>query len=280
MTVTAEFPGPSVALSFFLATTPWSGSQVLCQALRATRQAGNPQDYFSPLDVVPRSQEWGLLGTGINCLPRLPEKDFAARYLRAVARHARTGNGVVSVNLPWTHQRWLVRLARAAAAAPGVTGNAGSSDAEVIESWYPQTRYLYLTRTDTARQAARWYEGRRHPAARVGAAPRTGEPPDFQEVRWIETLISRQEEAWEIYFGVHGIDPYRIEYEELLERPDGTLREIFEWLGLPSPADPKWIAPKHKRRAAAPIDWLPDYLAQREELSLTIGIREGAGLNA
>jgi LPS sulfotransferase NodH len=280
MTVTAELAGPRVALSFFLATTPWSGSQVLCQALRATRRAGNPHDYFSPLDVVPRSQEWGLLGSGANCLPRFGEKEFAARYLRAVARHARTGNGVVSVNLPWSHQRWLVRFARAAAAAPGGTGSAGSADAEIIESWYPQTRYLYLTRTDTARQAARWYEGRRHTAARVGAAPRTGEPPDFQEVRWIETLISRQEQAWEIYFEVHGIDPYRVEYEEFLERPDETVLEIFEWLGLPGPPVRKWNGTRHKRRAAAAIDWLPDYLARRDELNRTIGVREGAGLNA
>lgn len=280
MTVTAEFPGPRVALSCFIATTPWSGSQVLCQALRASGRTGDPHDYFSPLDVVPRSQEWGLLGTGVNCLPKLPEKDFAARYLRAVARHARTRNGVVSVNLPWSHQRWLVRFARAAGVAPGRTGEAGSSDAEVIESWYPQARYLYLTRTDTARQAARWYEGRRHPAVGVGAAPRTGEPPDLQEVRWIETLISRQEQAWEVYFELHGIEPYRVEYEELLERPEETVREIFEWLGLPIPPERKWVAPRHKRRANVPIDWLPDYLARRDELSVTIGIREGADLNA
>ena len=74
------------------------------------------------------------------------------------------------------------------------------------------------------------------PAA-LGGAPEPGQPPDFQEVRWIETLIARQEQAWECYFEVHGIDAPRIEYETLAEDPEETVRGILEWLELPgSPA--------------------------------------------
>ncbi len=144
-------------------------------------------------------------------------------------------NGVLSINLPWSHQRWLVRFARTA--RPDPPDAVPRSDAQVLEDWYPGTRYLYLTCADMAWQAARWYLGRSAPAA-LGGAPEPGRPPDFQEVRWIETLIARQEQAWECYFEVHGIDAHRIEYEALAENPEETVRGILGWLEPPGPPAP------------------------------------------
>lgn len=262
------------AISCVIATTPWSGSQILVQALRATRLAGDPRDYFNPLEVVPRCREWGLLGLGLFSLPRVPEADFAARYLAAVRKAAMGRNGVLGLNLPWSHQRWLVRFARAA--LPDPPAAVPRSDATVLEDWFPGARYLYLTCDDVARQAARWYLGRPAPAA-LGGAQRPGHPPDFQEVRWIEALISRQEQAWECYFGVHGIDAYRVEYETLADHPEETVRGILEWLGPPGFPGPGWNGRLPRFRAPEPVDWLPGYLAGRERLSATIGVRGERG---
>jgi LPS sulfotransferase NodH len=243
---------------------------LLCGALRATGLAGDPRDYFNPFEVVRRGEGWGLLGS---------EGDFAERYLSAVGQAATGGNGVLSVNLPWSHQRWLVRVARAA--LPANSPVAARSDAEVLEDWYPRTHYLYLTSDDKARQAIDWYLGR--PAvpagsagqAPVGGAPRDGEPPDFQEVRWIETLIARQEHAWECYFQLHGIDVYRVAYEAFLDRPEETVTGILHWLDLPDSPDLDWADEIHQERLAGPVDWMPGYLAERDRLSETIGVRQG-----
>jgi len=270
--VTVETGERRPDLSCLIATTPWSGSPLLCQALRATRLAGDPRDYFNPLEVVSNSLEWRLLRPAGNHLPRYPEREFARRYLTAVAKAAIGRNGVLSVNLPWSHQRWLARFARAA--APDVVGTPTRSDAAVIEQWYPQTRYLYLTSVDTAHQAARWYLGRRSGPAAVGGAPSPGQPPDLQEVRWIETLISRQEGSWEVYFKVHDIDAYRVEYEDFLAHPEETVDGILKWLGLTAAPAWRWGGEVPRRRLATTIDWLPDYRAAREELSATIGVRQ------
>lgn len=259
------------AVSCVIATTPWSGSQLLARALRATGMVGDPRDYFNPLEVVPRCQEWGLLGLGVYSLPRVAEADFVARYLGAVTKAAMGRNGVLSINLPWSHQRWLVRFARMA--RPDPPGVVPRSDATVLEECYPGTRYLYLTCGDIAWQAARWYLGRPGPAA-LGGAPELGRAPDFQEVRWIETLIARQEQAWECYLEVHGIDAHRIEYETLAREPEETVREILEWLELPGSPGAKWNGKLPPSRPPEAVEWLPDYLGERDRLSTVIGVRQ------
>jgi LPS sulfotransferase NodH len=257
-------------ISCVIATTPWSGSKLLARALRATRLVGDPRDYFNPFDVVSRCQEWGLLGPGLYSLPRIPEADFVTRYLNAVTKAAMGRNGVLSFNLPWSHQRWLVRFARSG--MPDPPGTVPRSDAKVLESWYPGTRYLYLTCADMAWQAARWYQGRTAPAA-LGGAPVPGQPPDFQEIRWIETLISRQEQAWETYFEVHGIDVHRIECETLAENPEEIVRGILEWLEPPGSPAPDWNGRLPHVPMPRPAEWLPDYQAERDNLSRAIGVR-------
>jgi trehalose 2-sulfotransferase len=276
--VTADNGASQPELSCFIATTPWSGSEALCDALRATGLTGNPRDYFNPLAVVPRSIRWRLLGPGQDHLPRQPERDFAARYLDGVTRAAMGPNGVLSVNLPWSHQRWLTRFARAA--APDVPGNPTRSDADIIEAWYPRPRYLYLTSADTARQAGRWYLGQNvgPVAARPGEAngeARRGRPADFQKVRWIETLIYRQENAWETYLRLHGIDAHRVTYEDFLAHPEETVSGILRWLGLPGSPVPPWDGEPYLQRLNRRVDWLDDYAAARERLSPAIGVYGG-----
>jgi trehalose 2-sulfotransferase len=278
VTVTAETEaeGPGERrpdLSCLIATTPGAGSYLLCQALWETRLAGDPRDYFNPLKVVPRSVGWGLLGPGRDHLPRQPEDEFAGRYLNAVATAGTGPGGVFSAHLPWSHQRWLARFARAA--SPDVVGTSSRSDAVVLEQWYPQTRYVYMTSADVARQAGRWYLGRRSRPAATDGGTHPGQPLDFQEVRWMETLVSRQQRAWEVYFRVNGIEPYRIGYEDFLAHPEETVGGLLKWLGVPGTPAQVWHGEDHRERLARPAAWLSDYSAARDRLSAAIGVRQG-----
>jgi trehalose 2-sulfotransferase len=278
VTVTAETEagrpgGRRPDVSCLVATTPGSGSQLLCQALWETRLAGNPRDYFNPLKVVPRSAEWGLLGAGRDRLPRQPESEFAGRYLNAVARAGTGPNSVFSAHLPWSHLRWLARFARAA--SPDVAGTPTRSDAMVLEQWYPKTRYVYVTSADVARQAGRWCLGRRTGPAATDSGPHPRQPPDFQEVRWAEALIFRQQQAWEVYFRVNGIEAHRIGYEDFLAHPEQTVGGILDWLGVPGTPAQVWNGEDHRERLARPAPWLSDYSAARDRLSAAIGVRQG-----
>jgi len=254
--------GPS--LSCFFATTPWAGGLFLSEALRATRRVGDPREYFHPIELLQRANRWGVLTT---------KAEFGRRYLTEVGRVARGPEGVLSINLPWSHQRWLTRIARAA--LPEDPDRPPLRDAEVLETWYPNARYLYLTRLDKTRQAAAWYRRRPFGGALVGGRPGSPHQPDFQEIRWIETLIGRQERAWEAYFKVHGIQPHRISYEALVEETEETVAGVLNWLGLSPMPGRIWLSRVRQERVARPADWLAAYQEQRAQLNQTIGVRQG-----
>jgi trehalose 2-sulfotransferase len=278
VTVIANNGARQPELSCFIATTPWSGSGGLCRALEESGLAGHPRHYFDPLEVVPRSVRYKLLGWGKDHLPRQPEREFAARYLNGVTEAAMGPNGVLSVHLPWSHQRWLTRFTRAA--APDVAGEPTRSDHEIIQAWFPRSRYVYLTSADTVRQAGRWYLARRigpvtpGPAARDGAA-HSGQPADLAKVRWIEALIFRQEHGWESWFQVNAIDAHRIRYEDFLADPEETVNGVLQWLGLPGSPAQRRGEPRRPRQPGPAGGWLEDYAAARPLLSPTIGVYQG-----
>ncbi len=248
-----------------MASTPWAGSWQLCRALGATGVAGAPGEYFSPQSVVARSRAWGLLGS---------EARFPAGYLDAVRAVATGDNGVCTVSVAWSHLRWLVRMARAALVA---TGGPSCSDAEAVAAWFPDARYVHLRCDDAARQALRWYAAMHPEAGDDGGRPGPGggPVPDFQEVRWLESMILRHDHSWESYFGVHGIVALPVEFEQLAERPVETVGDVLASLGL-TPATP--VAPEpfgDWGRIGSSEVWLDRYLEVREAMEATVGIRAG-----
>jgi len=76
---------------------------------------------------------------------------------------------------------------------------------------------------------------------------------------------------------VNGIDPHRIEYEDFLAHPEETVSGILEWLGVPGTPERAWPGEAHRERLAKPVAWLSDYSAARDQLSTTIGVRQGRG---
>jgi LPS sulfotransferase NodH len=260
---TAQAGEPQVVLSCLVTSTPWAGSRQLCRALDATDAVGNPEDYFDPLKVVPRSRAWDLLGTGDG---------FPVRYLIAVRQAATGVNGVCSANLWWSHARWLIRMARAAS-------NAGidrpESDADAVAALFPNTRYLHVRARDTPRQALRWYAAQ-HPELLDGSgalSPGRITRPDFQEVRWLEALIDRQEQAWIKYFDVHGIVAHIVDYEQLVVQPDETVGTVLRSLGLNRLSAATW-RPTGDGGDDVQLDaWLGQYASVREKLQAKVGVR-------
>ena len=251
-----------LVLSCLVTSTSRAGGTQLCEALGATGAVGAPADYFNPLKAVSRSRAWKLLGA---------EGQFPERYLARVRLAATGYNDVCCVGLTWPHLTWLVRMARAA-----LVGNDGASctDAEAVAAWFPNVRYVHLRCRDTTRQALRWYASL-HPellgGGRSGGLGHTP-APDFQEVRWLETLVLQHERSWQTYFHLHGIVPEMVEYEQFHERSDETVGAIIETLGLSVLSGSARNRPSPDRHHASDL-WPGQYLAVRDQLSATIGIR-------
>lgn len=236
-----------------------AGSRLLYRRLAATGRVGNPDEYFDPLTVIRRARQWQLIGPAAD--------DFPARYLAAVRSTATGANGVCGLNVTWSHFRFLTRVAHAACAAHA-TEETVRSDEDAVAAWIPNRRYVHLRCRDTPRQALRWYLSlHRGPA---------GAEPDFQEVRWLESMIKSQEKGWHTHFFVHGIDAHEVVREDFLLDPTGTVEAIMRFLGLTSavPAPPRPGADLTGQSGSEPSDvWLEPYLASRKRLSATVGVR-------
>jgi LPS sulfotransferase NodH len=237
-----------------------AGSLQLCNALGATGAMPTPQRYFNPPQVKMRSHSWQV--------SRLEGK-FPVRFLTAVGAAGMDDNGLFAACLHWSHLRWVVRIAREALAS--TDDDEPRSDAGVLDQWFPHPRYVHIYCSDTARQALRWYSVL-HDARRAGAAARVQEP-DFQEVRWLETLIERHNRGWSAYFRIHAIDALMIEFEEFRAQPQATTAGIVSALGLTASSTPTaspWPDTPVEGRSEL---WLDRYLKMRNRLSRTVGVR-------
>ncbi len=149
--------------------------------------------------------------------------DWIPRYLRGV-RKAATQNEVCWVNVLWSHFRWLVRAARMAESHDPDTAQV---DPEILNHWFPNLRCVYLGAEDRQRQALRWYSAQNWRRLSLNGQG----TPDFQEVRWLESLIELQNRSWHTYFELHGIHPETVTYEGFRSDPRSTVDETRRRVG-------------------------------------------------
>jgi LPS sulfotransferase NodH len=154
----------------------------------------------------------------------------------------------------------MVRALRVGWAA---AGGVGLSEADVVAAFFPDLTYVHLSCEDQARQALRWYAVT-HPGSDSRCVP------DYQEVRWLETLVSRYERSSQAHFRLHALAPISVRYEDLRERP-GALQHIVSSLGLQGAVEVPWPpAPDVEEMVET---WHGPYSEVRSELSRKVGDR-------
>ena len=242
--------------------TPWAGSWRLCNLMGRTGTMTTPLPWFDPLRVPAFARELEVASDA---------RPWAARYLTAVRERA-TADRVCSFSMMWTHQRWLLQIARLAL---GPDSDARTTlDPDVVATSFPNPSYVWVRCSDTAAQALRWYASRHpelaqvYPGALGGAAP----PADFQEVRWLESVALRQEQGWATYFAIHGIRPVVVSSEDLVAEPVTEALTVvrrlgYEPAGLPSSKGAEEGIEAVAGRLAEP------YRRARSRLSSDVGVR-------
>jgi LPS sulfotransferase NodH len=261
MTATDVDP-PSHLPSCLVTSTPGAGSRPLCRSLGLTGDLRTPDSLFNPTSVESRRRAWRIVGSG---------DDVAARYISAARRRSTGASGIASVNLFWMHLRWLISVSREALAQRD--GACTLSDGEAVEAWFPGATYVHLHCADTAAQALRWYAGLR--AERRQSPVDRGREPDFQEVRWLESLVERNERAWQAYFRVHRILPLMIAYEDMVRRPTVVVADVLGALGLAAPPDDDVDRTWPSRLDGFSDRWSRRYRAVRGDLRAEIGAAGG-----
>jgi LPS sulfotransferase NodH len=250
-----------------VASTPWSGSRKLAQVLRRSGAMRPPRAWFDPVAVPLRSRQLGL---------SIGDPAWSRRYLEAVRARA-TLAGTCSLLVMWTHLRWMVHIARSAPDGP--PDGHPQLDTDVVAAWFPQPQYVWLRSRETGSQALRWYLSRRPDMLESSPMHESsqkyeGRPTaDWQEVRWLETMLERYDRGWNTFFTIHGVQPTTVFYEDLRERTPESATAVLDDLGMEGnePTDGPVFA---EGRVDALADRLADeYRRARSRLCATVGVR-------
>lgn len=228
--------------TFFVCSTPRTGSTMLGNLLAETGLVGRAGEYFGEVfrrDVVP-----GLTRRGFD------------DYLVGCSEHAR-GTGTLGVKLHRDQVELFLHMLRLR------RGLGGRSDAEVIEAVFPSPRYVWMTREDTVAQAVSWWKAMTTGKWTDGR-PVTGEPRfDADAISGRVRRIEEHDEAWRNFFTANRVEPLRITYEQLAADPDGEARRVLGFLGVDVPAGLEIAAVTERQADAVNDDWVRRFEAQR-----------------
>ena len=211
------------ARGYVLCASPRSGSTLLCDLLRQTDSAGNPQSYFKPEAIPQLAREWGLSGEVQN---------WDRSYVESVLAHGDAGTGCFAMRIMWSDMAaFLGRLRR-------VYPDFGP-DADLLRNVFGIDRFVHLSRSDRvaqavslvlARQTGLWH---RHAdgSERERSAPPGPPRYDHDEIKAALSVLDEEAIRWSTWFDEHEVVPLAITYEQLAEKPGDTLLRVIEHVG-------------------------------------------------
>jgi len=218
-----------------LCSHPRSGSTLLGETIHAAGGLGCPLEYLHR-------------GFRPSFATRWDAHDLAA-FVEAMHRHRTDVSGVFSIKLFWRDVEEVTAEAGGPAAGDPAVGVDGMLD--VLGPVLPNPTYVLLTRRDRVRQAVSAFMARETSSFRAlpGAVP----PPerevvyDYQAIRRQLAAADASNARWLGFFSAAGIEPYRVEYEELASDYEGTASAVLAHLGRPVMPS----APRLRRQSTA-----------------------------
>ena len=221
---------------YVVCTIPRSGSNLLTDGLRATRQAGMPKQFFLPKSEARYGAEFGLD----------PDTDYPS-YVRGIVNTKTTRNEVFGFKLmSWYLDDFIGRLKDTDA-----FGGAGSDVLTLLRNAFPRLRFVHIVRRHKLRQALSTARALQTGLWKVQDGKSALREPQF-DAELIEQSLKeaeRQETIWHSFFRRTGVTPFHVEYEELCRDYEATIRAVLDFLQISLPRGAQIGAPVTIRQA-------------------------------
>jgi len=261
--------------SYLVCATPRSGSTLLCDLLDQTGLAGHPEEYFEALlhsGLPRRPHEYFDPSRHANIVERLAFREMPDRastpnqlwqpesydrYLAWALEQGTTPNGVFGAKLMWGYLGDFAQLLR------GIDGLEGLRVPQLFDAVFPNLSYVQITRTDKVRQAVSLWKAVQTQAWRrdrdAGDTAAVEPEFSFRAINYLVRMLTAHDASWDAYFLGLGLEPLKVTYEELAERPEPVVRGVLDHLGIDAP-DPLDIGAP---RLAAQADELSEEWVRR-----------------
>lgn len=207
------------AKSYFVCTTGRTGSGLLCSSLWQTELAGRPDEFFSGNVTKQYAETWKSTGY--------------LDYLDHAIEFATTENGVFGAKVK----------AEQIADIEACLGDAGVSFAQTgldfMLAKLPESKFVWLRRRDTIRQAISLWKARRTGAFNLrSGGPRPGSelPFDRQAIDDDAEKIKKGDAIWHRFFQDRHFAPLELFYEDHLESNwQQTVGDVCRFLAIDLP---------------------------------------------
>jgi LPS sulfotransferase NodH len=241
----------SVNRSYFISSTPRTGSGLLAEALESTQLAGTPREYFDPIF----EKHW------LKTLSISADTEYFEKILSAGTTH----NGVFGAKVHWHQFEHLTTKLR-------LIHGSGETDLELLRRTFPDLRYVFLTRRDKVRQAVSYYRAIQtgvwwliRPSANGNQeapppVPVPAPPFDFERIDHWVTRLTFFEAEWRRHFERLRVEPFEMVYEDFVGTYESTVLAIHRYLGLPISEGLK-VAPPRLQKMADEVseEWVHRY---------------------
>lgn len=202
-------------MNYIVASTPRTGSSLLCEGLAGAGIAGYPAEVFAPDFRGMWTKHWSL-----------PASVDYQEYVASAKRYGTTPNGVFGVKIQWMH------------VAPLAVSMGLPPDFDILNCLFPQAKFVNIVRRDRRAQALSWFraiETNEWWSYKHSDEGRSVQPPPElrpESVRALEFHIAQQQAAWEGYFASRRATPLVVEYEKLESDYGGEIAQVLRFLGL------------------------------------------------
>ncbi len=222
---------PSV--SYAIATTPRSGSNLLCDLLEMSDVMGAPREFLNITGfMVPFAQEYGLIreDSTIDC----------QEYLDQVVEAFASDNSVFGMKLVFDQLEFLFSL-------------------RAVRDFMKGMKFVWLVRKDVisqavslhiARETNEWdsFDEETH-REKLGRSLRDKVEYDpFKIARYVED-IERQNKKWSEFFEVNEVTPLTITYEELIGSGEKVCNDILGFCSVAAVSITSIDESKYKRQS-------------------------------
>jgi trehalose 2-sulfotransferase len=230
--------------TYIICATPRSGSTLLCEALRGTGVAGNPEEHFEalrhsglprqPREYFPAIEDRSILdllgrGRGGDRHPLWSAEDYRPYFEWALERGT-TPNGVFGTKLMAGYLGDFVSLLRT------IPEYRGLDLADLFPAAFPDVRFVRIVRANKLRQAISLWKALQTDAWKQEQAGAEAEPSfHLAAIEHLIRQMAADDARWDALFEVLGVKPLTIVYERFTDRYETTTRLLLEDLAIPIP---------------------------------------------
>jgi LPS sulfotransferase NodH len=258
--------------TLILASTPRTGSTLLCSVLEDTGLAGHANELLNPIGMVGAGERypgadlrlsplwmWPILtGTRAIGRGRYPVRRFGydrlirpagvPPYLRRAQRRTSTPNGVFAINLHWGH--W-----RQATTDWGLTP----------EDLGPERTWVWLTRRDRLLQAVSMSIAVQSDSWAASMDSKRTPEYDADSIAGYFDGFIESNRAWATWFDRNEITPILAPYEDVVADLVGHVHRVLDSIGVKVDEVP--VPRLQKQATSRNTEWVERFLNDRPEFA-------------